>query len=314
MLLFVYVVAALFFWGTSLQKQSNRIYAQEVSILHTQIDSNLYPENFSEKLKELQYARSMRTKQYMGEGVTFLLVILIGAGVVYTSFSRSIRLSRQQNNFMLSVTHELKSPLAAVKLNLQTMEKYQLTDEKKKDLLERSIKEANRLNDLCNNMLFASQLEGRQYQPAQELLDLTDLVEDSVDDYAARYPQRFEEDIESDCKVQGDKVLLQMAINNLLENAIKYTPADKHITIELVKKSNNAIIHVIDEGQGIPDTEKSKIFTKFYRIGSEESRKTKGTGLGLYLTRKIVQYHKGKICVKDNKPKGAVFEICLPLA
>ena len=213
---------------------------------------------------------------------------------------------------MLSVTHELKSPIAAMKLNLQTMEKHKLDEDKRKQLLDRCIKESNRLNDLCNNMLFASQLEGRQYKPARETFDLSELVEDAVQDYASRYPRKFDQDIITGCKITGDKVMLHMAINNLLENAVKYTPADKPIMITLETKGNTAVLNVMDQGVGISDNEKKKIFNKFYRVGNEESRKSKGTGLGLYLTNKIVLQHKGRITVKNNAPSGSVFEICLP--
>ena len=313
LLLLAYIIAAIAFWEISLQQQSGRIYAQEVITLKSQVDSLHDPIAYNRELSGLEHKLSMRKSQYIGEGATFLIVILIGAVVVYSSFHRRIMLSRQQNNFMLSVTHELKSPLAAMKLNLQTLEKHQLDEEKRKRLLERCIKESNRLNDLCNNMLFASQIEGRQYRPAIEKFDLSELVEDAVNDYAGRYSRKFEEDIVTGCKINGDKMLLHMAINNLLENAVKYTPEDRPISITLNATQNTAILQVADEGTGIPDSEKKKVFNKFYRVGNEESRKAKGTGLGLYLTNKIVQQHKGRITIKDNTPSGSVFEISLPV-
>ena len=312
-LILAYTIAALVFWEISLQKQSGHIYAQEVLTLSSQIDSTKEPVIYNEEMVKLKHKLSMRTSQYAGEGITFLVVILIGAFVVYTSINRRIMLSRQQNNFMLSVTHELKSPIAAVKLNLQTLERHQLDEEKKKQLVDRCIKEANRLNDLCNNMLFASQIEGRQYKPAIEKFDLSELVEDAVNDYAGRYARGFMEDIARGVRITGDKVMLQMAINNLLENAVKYTPTDKPVSITLEVRQNMAVLQIKDEGAGIPDAEKKKVFNKFYRIGNEESRKSKGTGLGLYLTNKIVLQHKGRIAIKDNTPSGSVFEICLPV-
>ncbi len=312
LLLLTYIIAAIVFWGLSLQKQSGRIYAQEVITLQSRVDSLRDPYTYNKELSKLKRELSLRTTQYTGEGATFLIVILIGAAVVYTSFHRRIRLSRQQSNFMLSVTHELKSPLAAMKLNLQTLEKHQLDEEKRKQLLERCIKESNRLNDLCNNMLFASQIEGRQYRPATETFSLSDVVEDAVDEYASRYSRRFDEDIVPDCRITGDKMMLQMVVSNLLENAVKYTPEDKPISIALTTAQNNILLRITDEGAGIPDSEKKNVFNKFYRIGNEESRKTKGTGLGLYLTNKIVQQHKGRIVIKDNKPSGSIFEISLP--
>jgi len=214
---------------------------------------------------------------------------------------------------MLSVTHELKSPLAAVKLNLQTLEKHQLDEEKRKLLIDRCIKESDRLNDLANNMLFASQIEGRQYRPAIEAFNLSGLVAGIVKDYSNRYSRKFEEDIAPACDIQGDRVMLHMAINNLLENAVKYTPEDKPIKVSLKTAQKTVVLTVADHGTGIPDAEKKKVFNKFYRIGNEESRKAKGTGLGLYLTNKIVLQHKGRITIKDNAPSGSVFEISLPV-
>jgi signal transduction histidine kinase len=313
LLLLAYIITALVWWEMSLQKQSGRIYEQEVITLKSQVDSLQQPALYTRKLVDLKKELSLRTTQYISEGTTFLIVILIGAFVVYTSFVRRIRLSRQQNNFMLSVTHELKSPIAAMKLNLQTLEKHQLDEDKRLQLLSRCIKEANRLNDLCNNMLFASQIEGRQYKQAREEFNLSELIEGIVKDYAIRYPRKFEEEIMPGCVITGDKVMLQMAISNLLENAVKYTPSDKPVTITLHTRQNNAMLQIIDEGEGIADIEKKKIFNKFYRIGNEESRKSKGTGLGLYLTNKIVLQHKGRIIVKDNVPSGAIFEVCLPM-
>lgn len=131
LLLLAYIIAALVFWGLSLHKQSERIFQQEVLFLRSQTDTLKTPVLYKNSMEKLQAKRILRRKQYIGEGSTFLLIIFIGAAVVYSSFRRSIRLSRQQNNFMLSVTHELKSPIAAVKLNLQTLEKYKLDEEKK---------------------------------------------------------------------------------------------------------------------------------------------------------------------------------------
>lgn len=316
LLLLAYIIAALVFWGLSLNKQSKTIYEQEVLHLRSQVDSASNTAVFNFKKQQMEEKRERRKKQYMGEGSTFLLIIFIGAAVVYSSFLRSIRLSRQQNNFMLSVTHELKSPIAAMKLNMQTLEKYQLDEEKKNALLDKCIQEANRLNDLCNNMLLASQMEGGQYKSIKEHFSFTELVRFKVREYIQRYPTRFEdEEITARPNVIcGDKLMLQMAISNLIENALKYSAADKTIRIKLTERNGNAVLEVADKGVGIPDSEKNKVFRKFYRIGNENTRTTKGTGLGLYLTQRIVNRQKGRIVVKDNEPSGSIFEIQLPLA
>lgn len=316
LLLLAYIIAALVFWGLSLNKQSKTIYELELLHLRSQVDSAANSTAFTFKKSQMEEKRERRKKQFMGEGSTFLLIIFIGAAVVYSSFLRSIRLSRQQNNFMLSVTHELKSPIAAMKLNMQTLEKYQLDEEKKNALIDKCIREANRLNDLCNNMLLASQMEGGQYKSIKEQFSFTELVQFKIKEYMQRYPARFkqEEIAQKPGIICGDKLMLQMAISNLIENALKYSPADKQIKVKLTAKNGNAVLEVADEGVGIPDSEKNKVFRKFYRVGNENTRTTKGTGLGLYLTQKIIQQHKGKITVKDNEPNGSVFEIQLPLA
>jgi len=314
LLLLVYIIAALVFWGFSLQKQNEQLFAQQVIILNATIDSTTSQQEYNTRLNDLKTHYHLRIDQFVGEGTTFLLVILIGAAVVYSSFKSSLRLSRQQNNFMMAVTHELKSPIAAMKLSLQTMQKHQLDEDKRNELLARCIQESDRLNSLCNNMLFASQLEGHKYVPSIEAFDLSDLVEDCVKDHAHRYQRMFEEDIEVNCKLKGDHIMLQMAINNLLENAIKYAPADKPIEVTLNVQQNNYILDIKDNGPGVANEDKKKIFTKFYRSGNEETRKTKGTGLGLYLTSKIIGQHKGKITVKDNPGGGSIFEVCLPMA
>lgn len=311
-LLLSYIIAALLFWGLSLQKQSRSIFEQERQSLNEKVDSNRQPLLYEANMKKLVAKRERRKKQYIGEGATFFIVILIGAGVVYTSFRRSIRLSRQQNNFMLAVTHELKSPIAGIKLSLQTIQKRKLTEEQRQTLIRRCIEESDRLNDLCNNMLITSQMEGRQYIPAHETINFSELAQESANAYQTRYPERFNITLDADQMVSGDMTLLQMAVNNLLENAIKYTPADSPIVVTLTEQNDKVVLQVADKGRGIPDDEKKKVFSKFYRIGDEATRHTKGTGLGLYLTARIIKQHKGKLCVKDNVPSGALFEIILP--
>lgn len=311
-LLLCYIIAALSFWWISLGKQSMVIFNQEMNTLKQSVDSNRVPVLYARKQSEIEERKHMRSSQYIGEGVTFLVVILIGAAVVYNSFRRSVKLSKQQRNFMLSVTHELKSPIAAMKLSMQTMQKHRLEEEKQKQLLARCVHEADRLNDLCNNILIASQMEGGLYENAPERIDFSQLLQHCFDVYNARYPNRFTAVITDGIGVLGDELLLQLAINNLLENAVKYTPASELIKVVLQRNDNKVLLQIMDKGIGITDEEKKKVFEKFYRIGSEETRKTKGTGLGLYLTKMIVQQTKGTILVKDNKPSGSIFEITLP--
>ena len=106
-------------------------------------------------------------------------------------------------------------------------------------------------------------------------------------------------------------LMMRLAMNNLVDNALKYAPEDRPIQIRLAAENGHAEFAVQDEGPGIPDAEKSRIFERFYRIGEDSRRATKGTGLGLYLTRKIVEDHQGSIFVRDNLPQGSTFVIRL---
>jgi signal transduction histidine kinase len=313
-LLLVYIIAAILFWGVSLNKQSGLIVSNEIDALHTHIDSIARPAAYQKALLAIKERENTRKRQYLGEGATFLAIILIGAGVVYSSIRSNHLLSRQQSNFILSVTHELKSPIAAVKLNLQTMARRKLSEETQMQLINRSVQEANRLDDLCNNLLLASQMESRHFKSADERINLSEVASECIQAYEHRSKNVFVPEIEDDCFTVGDRLLWKLTINNLLENAVKYTPAETKVTLQLSRQDDELVLAIADEGQGIPDEEKGKIFKKFYRIGNENSRKTKGTGLGLYLTSKIVQQFKGSILVRDNAPKGTVFEITVATA
>ena len=312
-LLLVYIVAALVFWGFSLVKQSQIIFEKEVVILQDHIDSAATPQLFQKTKMDLEEKENKRRYQYFGEGTTFLAIILIGAGIVYSSIRSNHQLATQQKNFMLSITHELKSPLAAIKLNLQTLGRHNLADDKKLLLLERSLSETDRLNDLCSNLLIASQMETHDYKSTEEHIELSGLVARVVADSSQRNTKhQFESDIAPDCYVSGDKLLLQLMVSNLVENAVKYAPAGTLIKTKLTTNDEHISLTIADNGIGISNEEKPKIFKKFYRVGSEDTRKTKGTGLGLYITERIVKNHNGTITVRDNEPSGTIFEINLP--
>jgi K+-sensing histidine kinase KdpD len=173
-----------------------------------------------------------------------------------------------------------------------------------------TLEETSRLTFLTNNILIASELEGGGYQLSKEELDLSDLLKDCLQDFSNRFPERiFKKQIEPGADVKGDALLLQMLINNLLENAIKYSSKESPVTAALQKEKSAIVLHITDEGPGIPDEERKKIFSKFYRIGNEATRKTQGTGLGLYLCRKIARDHNADISVTNNIPHGSSFVV-----
>jgi len=308
-LLLTYIIAALIWWFISLEKQNNLISNEQYKIIDARKDSLSFID-YSKNISAIENEKKRNSAKYISEGATFLLLILIGAFYVYRSVRRQFKLQLQQQNFMMAVTHELKTPIAVAKLNLETMQKYNLEPEKQKKLIRTTLDETSRLNFLTNNILVASQLEGQTNLTDKEDLNLSDLLTDCLRDFRNRFHEReILEEIEADTEVKGDALLLQMLINNLVENAIKYSPKDKPVKAVLKKNETGVLLEIKDEGPGIPDEEKKKIFSKFYRIGNESTRKTQGTGLGLYLCRKIAIEHKADISVTNNEPRGSKFAV-----
>jgi K+-sensing histidine kinase KdpD len=168
------------------------------------------------------------------------------------------------------------------------------------------------MNTLCNNMLLSSQIEAKGFHMSEEEISLSGLAQECVQDFITRFAgKKIHSDIQDNIYVHGDSLLLQMAVNNLLDNAIKYSNRETAITILLTQKENAITLQVKDEGKGIEEEEKKKIFDKFYRVGNAATKAAKGTGLGLFLTKKIVQEHNGNISVTDNIPSGCIFTITL---
>ena len=305
--LLFYIIAALVWWFVSLMKQNERMYELEkrdLSIVFKETNSPAYQaENY-----KVENRHKRNIAKYVGEGGTFLLLIIIGAAFVYRSVRRQFKLQQQQQNFVMAVTHELKTPLSVSRLNLETLQRYQLDEEKKAKLLNMTLQENMRLDTLINNILISSQLDGNSYKISKEEINFSDLTNDVVHQFVSRYPDRkLESDIHEDVELNGDPLLLKLLVSNLLENANKYSPKDKPIKLGLTAQHEKVNLQVRDEGTGIPDNEKKNIFKKFYRIGSEQTRKTQGTGLGLYLCKKIVTDHDGSIEVLDNQPQGSNF-------
>ena len=173
-----------------------------------------------------------------------------------------------------------------------------------------TLQETLRLDNLINNILISSQLEGHSYRISKEELNFSDLVRDVANQFQNRYHDRkVVRDVQEEIDLNGDPLLLKLLVSILLENANKYSPKDKPIALELKKDSDRIRLNVKDEGCGIRDEEKKNVFKKFYRIGNEQTRTAKGTGLGLYLCKKIAEDHNGSIAVENNQPQGSNFTV-----
>jgi signal transduction histidine kinase len=255
-----------------------------------------------------------KTLMIVGEGSVFLLLLVFGLFKISSSIRKELTFSQRKSNFLLSVTHELKTPIASTKLYLQTLMRRELPNEKKEDLLAKALEENERLELLIDNILNASRLDNRALTPIKTEINFNELSNQVMERFKKRYQNlKIVAKNEESVMVSADEFMLETILTNLIENAVKYAGIDSEIT--LFSKRINQQIHfgVKDHGPGITDEEKESIFTKFYRSGNEETRQNKGSGLGLYIVSEFVHLHQGKIICKNNSPKGCIFEVTLPL-
>lgn len=307
-LLVFYVVLQFCWWAYLLVDLNREVYQYKTEIVELKHSDEATRANdhtlFQKKLHN-------RWIMIAGEGAVFISLLLFGINQTRKAFRKEFILAKQQRNFLLSVTHEFKSPLAAIKLSLQTIEKHELDKEKKKSVIQRSLNETERIHNLIENMLMAAQIEGHNIELPKDEFNLSELLTDTINDKADQYRLTHEitASIPENVYMKGDPLAIASLVINLIENAEKYSPENSKTHLELVERDKHIVIRVADNGQGIPDKEKEKIFEKFYRVGNEDVRKTKGTGLGLYIVKQVTALHNGKVFIKDNKPAGTIFEI-----
>ena len=297
-------------WSYLLIEQNKEIYElkSEINLLHHED-----PQLVIEKGNELEKKLHAKWMMIAGEGMVFIVLLVIAFLRVRNTFKKEAELAERQKNFLASVTHELKSPIASTKLALETVLKRDLEKEKRNEILSNAISDTDRLNTLVENILLASRIEGTAFELHKENVNLSEYLQEGMKQTVQTFSpkQKVVLDIQPNISFSIDKTIFPSIILNLFENAVKYSPADSMIKIILKEQGNGVILSVADEGMGISEKEKENIFKKFYRVGSEETRKTKGTGLGLYIVKYLVEKHGGKILVKNNSPRGSIFEVIL---
>ncbi|MGB1017582.1 MAG: sensor histidine kinase [Chitinophagales bacterium] len=243
------------------------------------------------------------------EGLVFTLLLVILVFRVKKSVEQEINFSRQQQNFILSITHELKSPLSSIKLMSETLKKHELKPEIKDKLITNSLYEVDRLQNLVENVLLAAKIDNDAYGFSKQKLNISDLSKQIVERCRTASTNKIIAEIDENIILEADKSGFTSIIINLLENAIKYSPENSPVYFSLTYFEENILMTVKDVGLGIAEEEKLKVFDKFYRVGNEEVRATKGTGLGLYIVNELVKFHKGNIEIYDNAPVGSIFSI-----
>lgn len=264
--------------------------------------------------QELMVEYQRQEWMIFGEASVFVLTLVAGLWFIHNSYFRMAQTNQQQRNFLLSITHELKSPIASIRLVLETILKRNLPKEKSDQLAEKALRENERLYQLVENLLLSAKLESA-YKPDMQETDFGDLLEDLLAKQASRHPDAeisFEKG-ENIPLIPLDRNGITLLLNNLVENAVKYSDGPAKIVVRLSANGENVYFEVADQGVGIPEREKKQVFQKFYRVGSEETRKTKGTGLGLFIVNEIVKTQGGTVEILDNQPKGTKFLIKLPV-
>ena len=310
-ILFGYILLQFLWWEVLLVKQTGQIIdlKQKISELSITNESTLINE-----IALLHKKKTMQVMMIVGEGTVFLLLLLFGIYKIKQSQDKETELNNQQKNFFLSITHELKTPLASSRLMLQTIRKHDLPEEKRKELLEKALEENHRLESLIDNILNATRLEHNALQPVIERIDLSEAIKEITSRFQKRHLNaQFNLRITESVVANADVFFMDCILSNLLENAVKYAGSHSVITIELTQVKAEVFLAVSDNGPGIPDEEKRAIFRKFYRSGNEEIRAQKGSGLGLYIVSELVRLQQGTIQLSRSENGGAKFQITLPL-
>jgi len=245
-----------------------------------------------------------------GEGLVFFLILSLGLWRIRSAIKRDQQLTIRQSNFLLSVTHELKTPLASTKLYLQTLMKREFPVDKRNELLQKALHENQRLEEIVEAILTASRIENGTMVAHKEWISLNDLMTE----LAANYNNRLEKEwvtleLDEVIHIEADVFMTKTILINLIENALKYAGSDEKLTLFLYKENQDSKFGVKDFGPGISKEAQADIFKKFVRLENEETRSQKGTGLGLFIAAEFTKLIGGKIQYKENQPKGAIFEI-----
>jgi signal transduction histidine kinase len=250
------------------------------------------------------------------EGVFFLILTLVGVGLIYRSVVRAEQLKFQQQNFLMAITHELRTPIASIRLYLDTLQSERVPSEQKAELIPRIRDNLGRLERLVDDALDAGRLDRGGYRLQSEVFDLTKLIEELLDHPpASRAELKIRRNLPEKAPLYGDRAALSRALNAVIINAIKYNDSDPiELDLSLIQTGGQYRIEITDNGRGLSAVDTRRIFDRFYRAEDERLGHSGGSGLGLYLAREIIRAHDGRIRAESPGPnRGASFIIHLPV-
>ncbi|HQR36721.1 MAG TPA: HAMP domain-containing sensor histidine kinase [Blastocatellia bacterium] len=256
-------------------------------------------------------------------GVIFFILIIAGLTLNTIFLVREIRRNEQHDSFINAVTHELKTPIASIRLYLETLQTREVEEEKRKEFYKIMLADSDRLLRTVEQVLRAGRTGDRRRQIQLSLIDLGELARECVEvarnqTHLDETVLRFSEALNSDRRpiVKGDSDELRAAISNLIDNAIKYSLKEISVTVEVADVDDRYVaVRVTDTGAGIPRGYLEQVFKRFYRIPRRASVKVKGTGLGLFIVRSVASKHGGKTFAESaGEGLGSTFTIQLPRA
>lgn len=257
-----------------------------------------------------------RTWSMLTIGTIIFALSLVGLAFYLVISIRTWRLQLQQQNFVDSVTHELKTPIASLRLYLETLQMREMSAEQRGNFYSTMERELKRLDHLISQLLEVGRLDAIDQHSEPEDIALEPLLRNCASAASAHQncePESIHFDIQP-AVIHGRRIVLEMIFGNLIDNALKYAGSPPRVEVEVRTKSDGRIVtRIADNGAGVPPHLRKKIFNLFYRGGNELERRQQGTGLGLYIVRTLVHLLKGTVAVHDRPGKpGSVFEVDLP--
>jgi two-component system, OmpR family, sensor histidine kinase VicK len=251
-----------------------------------------------------------------GAGI-LMLFLLLGIIVIFVYYRKQAALNLVHQNFISSVTHELRSPLASLQLYLETLVFRNPEDRLRKEFLGRMQEETERLSALIQNILWVSRVQRFKIDYAFDRVPLSTRLGSYLEEKRKKHGWSGEQlvsDLEPDVWIRCDWENLKIAFDNLVENAIRYSPSGFWLRVSLERSGGGCRLSFQDRGVGIPKAAQKQVFKMFYRAGREMTRTVKGTGLGLYIVKNVITAHGGKVSVRSEGKQGggATFLLDLP--
>ena len=252
-------------------------------------------------------------------GVLLLAMIISGVFLNTLFLVREIRRNEQHDAFINAVTHELKTPVASIRLYLETLQAHAVPEEKRREFYRTMVEDSDRLLATIEQILRTGRVGPTRRKLNLTPIDLGGVVEECLARVRNLYhvpPEALEFQRTPNVTIRGDLDEVQAAVSNLIENAVKYSGTDVHVSVALERLEDKFVsLRVRDQGAGIPKAELKRIFKRFHRVPGPLATRVKGTGLGLYIVRSVAKRHGGRAWAESEGPgHGSTFLLQFPLA